>query len=185
MAIESLARTASLLEDSDIVEVFIWGIFIVIAVIVMFIVKRLIRQQIDTRIRNTHRPLGMDTSDLDTLKEKGDLSEEEWKAIRQTLARKIVERAQEEERLRAEKEGRSPLPVTRGTIEGLRRQTPAAQSSPDTEQGETPAAARKAPLPDRLKVFAEGDDEELEKLLLAGFLTPDDVRQIRDSREES
>ena len=176
--------------DADFMEVFIWGFIFVFIIIFLFILNRLLRLQIGSKVKRSQLPFGMSPADLDKLKETGQLTDEELKRIRHTLARKIVERAEEEERIK----NQDPLAQQASTvgkelhkeeIERLRDLKVDLPEKPRQERRIIPDNDPRTGLPPHLQQLVSKNVMELEELEAAGFITSEDRERIRKAKEES
>lgn len=205
-----LAQGASV--EDQFIETVIYALLFLFMVAALFVVSKLIKHQTTTRIRNQQTPFAMTTTDLEKMKASGQLTEEELKAIRRTMARNLMERTEEEERKRQEK---PQLTADRPTLEDeVRRRSiatmrgrlqedqdapadPLAAHRQDAARhdGPPPAAQRRRPpavpqrdartaLPPHLVQHLERDDLELEQLKEAGFLATDELKLIRAARKQ-
>ena len=184
--------------DDRFVEMLLWGIGFVFVLIGMFIVARLLKYQIGNKVKESPLPFGMSASDLEKIQKDGQLTDEEIKAVRRTMARKIVARAMEEEKARKGPSSAAAAIAaveeklrTQG-VEGLRREeeqvatgvpAPIARKT-DRQLPQEPAEPKLASLPEHLKVLLYKSEFELEELLSAGFITPEQLVLLRIEREK-
>lgn len=176
----------------------IWGILFLFVIIGLFVVSRLLRATAESRVKGQVTPFAMTPEDIDKLKAKGKLTEEELKKVREAMARKFLERAKEEEETRrkpvdaavalaAEEErilrGEAKDPAMPPSDEPEKRESPEdMMPEPEPDAGrENPAEA----LPERLRLMLEKSGEELEELRAAGFLDEADLELIEKVKGKS
>jgi len=87
--------------DPEVVEVIIYGIAILFIIIGLFVIIPILRICIGSKIRSTMNPYAMSPDDLKKLQAKGQLTEEEAKAVKRAMARRFLERAKEDEKVRS------------------------------------------------------------------------------------
>lgn len=184
--------------DNRFVEMALWGIGFLFVVIGMFIVLRVLKYQIGNKVKESPLPFGMSAADLEKIQKDGQLTDEELKAVRRTMARKIVARAMEEENAR--KGPKSAAAVAAAAeeklrhdgVEALRREQEALAAGIPLKPGEKPRQPIPAELPtekldklpEHLKALLYKSEFELEELLSAGFLTPQQLALLRAEREK-
>lgn len=66
-----------------------------IALVVLLIVRKMVRRSVNRNVRAQGIMSGMSMMDLDQMRRQGQLSDEEYKRVRQTLARKELERSRQ------------------------------------------------------------------------------------------
>jgi hypothetical protein len=195
--------SVGVLFDARFTELFIWGFAFVFILVMLLIAKRLLRSQITSKVKKSPLPFGMSPGDLDHMKEDGLLTEEELKAVRATLARKIVERAQEEERQR-KREGLKAEQVLPAEEQALRggvaatpqpkaparaperpplQRVPGRSAAPPSAGPSAPTTDASASLPPHLQQLLSKNEFELEELQTAGFITRQEAEQLRRARE--
>jgi len=198
----------------DFVELLVYGIVIGVGIIALFILTLVLRTTIGSRIKNQGIPFGMSAEDIEKLKQKGNLTEEEVKKIRQAMGRKFIERSKEveeasrepanaelmlkreEERLKAAGLNREEQPVEEDSAsipeppdENHPKKEPLRpMPSPATETPPVESEARQptaaGSLPEHLAGMVDRSEMELEELHSAGFLTEEDLERIRQARED-
>ena len=142
-----LAQVSVLFSDEDFIEVFIWGVVFLFAIVLLFIINRVLRDQLGRYVRSQRTPFAVSPEDLERMKKAGQLTEEELKAIRQTVARKVVERAEQEAATALQSGARSG-----NTIEDSIRRKAALHLAEQNPPAPPPTAKDDEPPPDRKSV---------------------------------
>ncbi len=181
--------------DEGIRPVFFAGVGVAIALVLLFVLTRVLRHYFSRRVERMETPFGMSPRDLDKLRASGRLSEEEVKAIRRTMGKQFLERSEAQEAARkmpskaevalqlaememqARREGEEK-PEEKAQEEPPKPAPKPVESAPVPEPPE-PEGER---LPERLVALADKSDFELEEMVQAGFLTEDDSERIRGAR---
>ncbi len=198
----ALAFTTFLVHE-DVQTLMIYAIAVAVAVILLFVVARVLRHYFSRRTERIELPFGISPSDLDKLRTSGQLTEEELKAVRRAMTKQYLERTEAQEaarKLPPKAEAALQLAEMEATARREKEaeaqqapgQEPAApeqkqQPSPRTKAAEestppkAPASLEKS-LPRRLAPLAAKSDFELEEMVQAGFLSEDDARLIRETR---
>lgn len=194
-----LAQVSVLFSDEDFIEVFIWGVAFLFVIVMLFILNRVLRDQLGNYVRGQRTPFAVTPSDLDKMKEEGLLSEEEAKAIRQAIARKVVERAEQEAQAREaktqgklgqsgptlEKSMRAKAMRTLAEMDAAkeREAPPAAETAqPAALPADVPASKAPPALPAKLAPMANLNDLELEQMVQAGFIDEAEAEMVRAAR---
>lgn len=184
--------------DIDLTELLIYAAVFLVLTIGLVLVKIFLGVYTARKIRNMRTPYGLSGEDLGKLKERGGLSEEEFKAVRAAMARQILERTREEEETKnlppkaaiilskAEMELREKArQAGSGDGTGQTQEQPASppDSQPDKKPPKEPLKEQAPPrreLPDHLRQLVDKSEVELEQLLIAGFITREDFLMVRD-----
>lgn len=124
----------------------------------------------------------MSPSDLDKMKERGDLTQEELVKIRQALARKMVERAEEEEREKAERDSFGTKAKSKAEFVVPRPPEPKVETPKSTPTPEPPRAATND-LPTHLISLVGRNEIELEEMVQAGFLSDEDYHRVLRAKD--
>jgi hypothetical protein len=184
--------------DEAFYELLTYGVLFILLVIALFLISRLYVALSGTRGKPT--VFGMDVSDVEKLKTKGGLTDEEAKAIRAAMSRRLLERVKEEEklkkmpskaeaalaaidketalRLKAEEEKRPAAP----TIQPPRlKPTPPA---PKQAMNASPPASVAPTLREELQPLLLVSEIELEDMLRSGFISAEDFDLLRTLREK-
>jgi len=206
-----LVAQAAAAPEEGFVEVLIWGICILLLVVALFVAKKWLRARAESAARAREITFGMSTADLEGLKKAG-LSEEELKRIRQAMGRRFLERQLEEEKKRqlppaaqaalaraeqeelAKKAGLAserveemPRPAARPPLTPpLPVQPPPVFAAPKARPAAPTTKAKPQPgsLPEELQRLLGRSDLEIDELVQAGFLSPEDARRVREAREQ-
>lgn len=192
-----------------VVNLIIYGIVVAVLIIALFLVMKLIRRGVDTRIHHFDDQ-SLKMQDLKKLEGEGLLSAEEMKRVREAMARRFLEETKEKEererlkgvsaleelRLEAEKTGQpdpsESEPPEKEPTRALEEQPAPSRDSlpppPDSSPAQTtPSPVSPSPtapsLPERLRSLAAKSEAELEDLLNAGFLEPQDYELILAHRK--
>lgn len=140
--------------------------------IILILVKIFLGVYTARKLKNMGIPFGLTGEDLGRMKERGGLTEEEFKAVRAAMARKILEKTREEEEAK-NLPPKADLLLTR-----------AEQELRGMKQGEIREEAPPSKLPPHLEPFHGKDLHELEELFAAGFLTREDFILLRGLLEQ-
>jgi hypothetical protein len=176
---------ADLISNEDYFEMLLWGIGFVFVIIGLFILNRVLRIGIGGRVKSQTTPFAMTPEDLDRLREEGQLTEEEMKKIRASMSRQFLQRVQEEEE-RKKKPAKADIALEVET--SLAEETTAGSPTtpakrPPLERAPAPPPSPADKLPEHLRPMVDKSDLELEELRTAGFITPEEVQQVRRARE--
>lgn len=180
-----------LTSDEDFFEMLIYGVAFVFVVLLLFVVNKVLKVGVGRRVRDQHTPFGMSADDLDRLKQSGGLSDEELKRVKSAMAKKFLERAKAEEAAR-NMPAKAEILLAAAEQEVLRGKEPEPASAPPPTRPTLtrPPAAKESippagppPLPEKLQPLAGRSDLELEELIMAGFLTEEEAREVRAARQ--
>ncbi len=181
-------------------EILTDTVFLVFLAVFVGIVAMIIRAYSKKSVSKHELDFGMLPSDLEKLKESGELSEEEYKEIRSRLNKRFVERLKQEQEIQKRPEAEKYLQsAEKEVLQGQSQKeskTGAALDEEASEQNNTPMMAgrfqdlqkrekeiEESEFPDRLRVHLKKSTMELEGLQQAGFLTADDLNLIEVEKE--
>lgn len=179
--------------ESTYTETLIWGGVFLFLVILLFICSKVLKSSIGRKLQNTTLPFAISPKEVEELKKRGALTDEEWKAVRAAQAKRLVERAKAEQRTR---EMPANAEVALAAAEAKLREKGAgeiARESPIFVVGHgtatAPAKVASPPpvpaphgddeIPQHLTPLLAKSDMELQELVDAGFLPPADAERIR------
>lgn len=189
------------ISDSDYKHFLFWGVVLVVGMLVLFIVQRVVRYGVQSRISSIHRELGMRPEDLDRMAKSGLLSEEEKKRVQESIARNLSRETQEALRRKAEGKksaeeilasslGPDSRPggdaVPRTTEAGRTNSSHAVESTREEGRPERPSR-EVLPLPRPEKPEARTSRApavDLDSLLARGLITPEEYKRLRESGED-
>ncbi len=175
--------------NNEFLELLLWGGGFFFVIILLFIFVPFFKARINANINSTQMTFGMDVKDIDRLKEKGFLDEEEMKKVRRAMAKNLVERTKaEQEKVKIPPSAAAALALAEQEALAGKKETSAELATEPVAPVEVPAdpAPEQAPptnsLPEKLTSFAAKSDFELEQLQEAGFLTPEEAALIQEAR---
>jgi hypothetical protein len=160
-------------DSEDFVEIILWGIGVLVALIALFGIKHWLAFTTARRIRESQTPFGMTRQDVDELKAKTGLTDEEAKAIRAAMSRRLVERT------KAEQEAKQGPAKAEVALLAFEQQHVAQQANQLA-----PKVPSQPPLPPHMQRFVGQSEVELEQLRDAGFLTQEEFLIILRRRSE-
>ncbi|MCC5876531.1 MAG: SHOCT domain-containing protein [Candidatus Sumerlaeia bacterium] len=180
--------------DVDLTELLVYAAIFVVLTIGLVLVKIFLGVYTARKIRNMRTPYGLSGEDLGKLKDRGGLSEEEFKAVRAAMARQILERTREEDEAK-KLPPKAAIILSKAEME-LREKarnagdktpqeeiSPSEQEPPPETPAEQPQAKPEPPpieLPEHLRQMVDKPEVELEQLLVAGFITREEYLLIRE-----
>lgn len=181
------------LADQSFRETIIWGAIFIGLMVALFVLSKVLRFGIGSQVKGMTTPFGMSAADIEALKNKGGLSEEELKKIRAAMGRRFKERAKAEVEAKTKPANAAIMlqaleeKVVHQGAEELRRQEGIAPPvAPVVEF--RPVVSGEIP-PDRVvpptEVGPPVSDIELENMVNAGFITPEELAEIRRNRTQS
>ena len=187
---EQTPDIGSLFSDSRFQEVFVYGFVFIFVLLFLFIIAKVMKSGIGNKLKNMETPFAMTPRELDKLKSDAGLTEEEIKRIRQSMARQMVERMQEEDRkkkLAGQAEVALRTLEARIEAEGIEKvkqqEVPAAGPPGATAlQLPTPPVAPRPALAPHLEPLLSRSEVELEELAAAGFLNETDLRALLEAK---
>ncbi|CAN5172718.1 hypothetical protein BH09SUM1_BH09SUM1_22710 [soil metagenome] len=160
-------------------EIIVWGVVIIGLVLALFIVSKVVKQSAAGKVRGIQNPFGMSAGDIEKMKERGGLTTEELQKIRQTMGRRFIERAKEEEEARS---GKAP------TIDVLAAQYADAPKDPapkpPLQRPMAPPPLDEPALPEHLRKLSSMADVQLGEMQTAGFISIEDLQAIRAMRNQ-
>ncbi len=188
---EQTPDIGSLFSDSRFQEVFIYGFIFIFVLLFLFIIAKVMKSGIGNKLKNMETPFAMTPRELDKLKSDAGLTAEEIKRIRQSMARQMVERMQEEDR-KKKLAGQAEIAlktfearIEAEGIEKVKQQEIPAAGSPIAAALQVPTPPPVAPRPalaPHLEPLLSRSDVELEELAAAGFLTEIDLRALLEAK---
>jgi hypothetical protein len=171
-------------DNEDFLELLLYGGGILFALIVLVILAQVLKAGINARVRNTSTPFGMGIDDVNKLHKEGRLTDEEMKAVREAMARQLVERTRAEQAVKSlPSKAEVALKIAEEQVASA---PPAAKPAPRPAD---PPAAKPEPLDPaaaRLAALAGKTDYELEQLRESGFLSEEEfvsAKQLRANDE--
>lgn len=175
-------------DNEDFFEMLVYGILFVFVIIALFIVNRLMRDSIGSRVRNRSLEFGMTIQDLDRMREAGEISEEEYKEIKSSLSRRYMEIAKEAEEKRR-KSMNAEVALQAEEAKFLKEGAPPKVEPEEPELSSEPSKvytqeSSGAKVPERLEPFMGMGDVELDELNAAGFISDEDYYEVKRLREE-
>lgn len=90
------------MSDSDYKDLVLWGGILVAAMLVLFVVQKVIRFGIQSKVRSIHREFAIRPDDLDRMAASGFLSDEERKRINEAIVRNLSKESREAVRSHSE-----------------------------------------------------------------------------------
>lgn len=181
------------LADQEFRETIIWGAIFLGLMVALFVLSKVLRFGIGSQVKGMTTPFGMSAEDIEALKSKGGLNEEELKKIRAAMGRRFKERAVAEVEAKT-KPGNAAIvlraleeKVIQQGADQLRRQEGIAPPVAPMSEFK-PFVAGEIPL-ERIALPTEVgppvSDMELENMVSAGFITPEELAAIRRDRAQS
>ncbi|OPZ09165.1 MAG: hypothetical protein BWZ08_00640 [candidate division BRC1 bacterium ADurb.BinA292] len=86
-----------------IMEMLPWALGVFVALVLLFIFWKIWRAVVSNRVRKIQTAAGMQFSDIDRMRKTGGITEEEYKRIRQAMARQTMQAMEEQRRIEAER----------------------------------------------------------------------------------
>ncbi len=201
--------------DPDFSYVAIYGGICIILVLFLIILSRILRFSFGSKVKNTALPFAMTREDIERMKEEGEITDEEYKRIKETMSKRFIERVKAEEEAR-KRPGRADAVLKRAEDEvraksdlGILEDEPEASPVGKEEKASSPKSApARAPLtrspeppqpeavteepvkprsglPSHLEPLLEKTDLELEDLRDVGFLSEEDMLLLRKAKKTS
>jgi len=125
-----------------IMEMLPWALGVFVALVLLFIFWKIWRAVVSNRVRKIQTAAGMQFSDIDRMRKTGGITEEEYKRIRQAMARQTMQAMEEQRRIEAE---RSIFERARMNPEAAREFLRTGSAAPAADSGAAPGEAPATP----------------------------------------
>ncbi len=148
---------------------------------------------IKSRLRGRRPESGATIAGLQSIEKKNLLTKEELARVRQAMARQYLQDEKEREQAAAEERDMKPLEALAWEAQQAaivaEKKAPASSAKPPAEPAPllppAPPAEEETGLPERLRVFADKPEEEIESLRNAGFMSEEDYELVMEERRRS